>query len=138
MSNVLHAMTSQKGLPTFRAEEVKSHVCAFILLPTEVILIKFRSAGLKCLWKTASVAATSHGLRIVYHTSTAAFTTFLNLELNLSSTTIKGGAVSAGVKLISLQLAALQGSIVPNPRFLFPLLTRNDILVYPNPHHGLL
>jgi hypothetical protein len=21
---------------------------------------------------------------------------------------------------------------------LFPLLTRNDILVYPNPHHGLL
>jgi hypothetical protein len=40
------------------------------------------------------------------------------------------------VKLISLQLAALQGSTVPSPRFLFSL--RNDILVYPNSHHGPL
>jgi hypothetical protein len=47
-----------------------------------------------------------------------------------------GGSVSAGVKLMSPLLAALQENIVLSQRFLFLLL--NDILVYLNPPNGLL
>jgi len=121
--------------PPWGLKRTKAMSSAFILMPTEVILIKFRYASLKWLWKTAGVSPTILGFWIVYHKSTTAFTTFVNLELNLCSATTKGGAVSAVVKFMPLQLAALQESTVLSPRFLFLLL---DILVYLNPPNGIL
>jgi hypothetical protein len=126
MSNVLHGMTFQKTVDIFtilRAQEDKSHVYAFILMPTEVILIKFRYASLKWLWKTAGVSPTILGFWIVYHKSSTAFTTFVNLELNLCLVSTKGGAVFAVVKFMTLQLAALHESTVLSPRFSFHLMT---------------